>query len=304
MTLPTALDDILRSLQATGDLVDDLTSERDLLLQRLADCEAAPPPPTTPPADPDAMPTYVPSGWKVALAEDFAIDCPKGQFAAVYGPRRIGFYPDTYKTTRHKQGRSTGMYSGAHISVADGICTQHMFVDSSGKSTCSALVPIAVPAGGKWGDAPGMIIQQRVRFEYEPSFKSAHLLWPLSDRSTRPTAEGGGDGEIDFVEFEGGQSIDVFIHHQGATTGSDQKWIPTSTDPRQWNTIEHVWVMGRSCTQIHNGVVAASPYLTRIPATPMHCVLQNEEVLSSGSVITPGDEGFIYTKWIRVLVPV
>jgi hypothetical protein len=289
--------------------IDTLTTRADLTADRLDDIEAAvlastPPPPPAPPAPSSGatITTDVPDGWRETVRQDFTVDCAEGQFAATYpqATSRIGFYPRGYYDTRWKQNRANGQairggeYSADFISVADSICTQRLFVRNN-VVQCSALVPIATPfSSAKWGDSPGMIVEQRSRFLFSDGLKSAHLLWPLSNDSTP-------DGEIDYPEFESSSLVDCFIHHQGATSGSDQMRLPTSINPREWHTYRLEWRMGSSVGVWCDGAWV-NGYTTRIPATPMHCVLQNESWLSSLAV--PADAtGTVETDWIRVMVP-
>jgi hypothetical protein len=309
--LEAEVDGLARDLAGAHDTVDELAALNATILDQLtqaradlADCRAAqpPPPPPTPPPPPApisgaTITTDTLAGWRETIREDFDIDCAEGGFAGVYPARGIKFYPRPYPDTRRKQLRGGGFYSADYISVKDSICTARMFVDANGATQCNALVPVAVAGNGKWGDAPGMIVEERVRFTYTDGLKSAHLLWPQSDDSTP-------DGEIDDPEFESSRRVECFVHHQGATVGSDQRQIvPTATviNPREWHTYRLMWVMGKSVTIWCDGQQIAH-YTDRIPSTPMHCVLQNESWLASAAV-PANAQGTIETDWIRVWVP-
>lgn len=217
----------------------------------------------------------------------------KVEFDAIYPARNIKRYPDHYPDTRTNQGKSDGGYYNAPITVSGSVLRCHMDV-VNGKARVCAIVPLAQPGNGSWGDAPGMIIEQRARFTYTNGFKSANLLWPQSNNGLR-------DGEIDYVEFEARNTVEAFIHHQGATSGGDQKWFSLGVNPYEWHTYRLVWTMGQRVQIYVDGVLKAD-YATRIPATPMHAVLQNETWLSSLAVPSNAT-GLVEYDWVRVMIP-
>lgn len=240
------------------------------------------------------MPTDVPSGWKVSIAEHFDLDCAsKAEFDSKYPARKILRYPDNYPDTRKNQGKADGGYYTANITVAGSVLTAHMKV-VNGVAQCMSLVPKATN-DGKWGDSPGLIWEECSKFTYTDGFKSAHLSWPKSNDSTP-------DGEIDFPEFDADDDVCAFLHHQGATQGSDQKQFNTDVDPTQWHWYRTIWKMGEYVEFYCDGVLIAPRYTTRIPSTPMHLSLQNETWLSSAPV-PANATGTVSTDWIRVLIP-
>ena len=240
------------------------------------------------------MPNDVPSGWKVAIAEEFDLDVPnKAEFDSKYAARRILRYPDNYPDTRRKMGRTDGGYYTADITVAGSVLTSQMKV-VNGVAQCMSLVPKATD-DGKWGDSPGLIWEECSRFTYSDGFKSAHLSWPKSNDSTP-------DGEIDFPEFDVTDTVSAFLHHQGATVNTDQKHFGTGTRPNDWHWYRTVWKMGQYVEFSIDGQLIAPRYTTRIPSTPMHLSLQNETWLRSDPV-PPNATGLIETDWIRVLIP-
>lgn len=247
--------------------------------------------------------TDVPDGWRETVREDFTVDCAEGQFATTYAGRSIAFYPRGYYDTRYKQNRPNGQairggeYSADFISVARSVLTARMFVRNN-VVQANALVPLANPAGGKWGDSPGMIYEHRSRFTYSDGLKSAHLLWPVTNTSLP-------DGEIDYPEFESNKPVQCFVHHQGATTGGDQAQLVATgilvIDPTQWHTYRLEWEPGVWVRIWCDGALI-NAYTNRIPAKAMHLVLQNESWLDTRPI--PADaHGTMETDWIRVMVP-
>lgn len=251
---------------------------------------------TQPPVGPSGanITTDVPAGYRQVINENFDIAATnKAAFDSIYPARNIKRYPDNYPDTRTKQGKADGGYYNAPIDVQGGVLNIRMDV-VNGKGRVAAIVPLAQPGNGLWGDNAGFIIEERTRFTYTDGFKSAHLTWPASNDSTP-------DGEIDFAEFDARNNVGVFIHHQGSTTGSDQKFFDLGVKPYEWHTYRMEWVMGQRVRIWVDGVLKVD-YTTRIPATPMHIVLQNETWLSS-SPVPSNATGLVETDWIRVLVP-
>lgn len=241
--------------------------------------------------------TDVPSGWRVTITENFDISCAdKAAFDATYPSRGIKRYPDHYPDTRTNQGKTDGGYYNAPIRVTGGVLKIEMDV-VNGKARVGAIVPVPT-ATGTWGDSPGVIVEERSRFTLDPGFKAAHLLWPQSNKSNP-------DGEIDYPEFNGPAGpVSAFIHYQNPTTSGEQKAIGTTIDPRQWHTYRTVWKMGQSVAFYCDGALISPTWTARVPATPMHIVLQNETILGTGTV-GPGAsaKGLVETDWIRVMVP-
>jgi hypothetical protein len=307
--LAATLTQFVADYDAMSVTLAQMSADYDALALELEECRAAHQPPPGPISG-AVITTDTPTGWRETIREDFLMDCGEGQFAGIYTPRGIKHYPRPYKDTRWNQNRQNGQtirggeYSADFISVKDSICTQRMFVRNN-IVQCSALVPVAVAGNGTWGDAPGMIYEHRSRFTYTDGLKSAHLLWPKTGTNTTgANPPPGGNGEIDYPEFQVAERVECYVHHQNATAGNDQKQMVPSTvhmDPREWRTYRLVWVMGVSVTIWCDGELVAW-YTNRIPSSPMHLVLQNESWLDSRAI--PADaHGTIETDWIRVLVP-
>jgi hypothetical protein len=262
-----------------------------------------PPPVIEPPPPSSGMTTDIPSGWKQMIQEDFNIDCAEGQFASVYGPRRIKFYPTGYRDTFNR-----GDYTGAYISVANGVCRQRLFV-RNGRGVVSALVPIANPNGGQpWGSVNSMIFEERVKWTFSSlaanraGFKAAHLMWPqLQNNLTY--------GEIDWPELDAssGNPTEVkgYIHRINATSGGDQTVATPVPDisPTVWHTYRTVWVSGQYVDFYCDGVLILHS-TNRVPNTPFRLALQNETSMANNDPLDPNATCFVDTDWIRVLIPV
>ena len=262
------------------------------------------------------MTTDVPQGWKRVIDEDFLLDCAEGAFKDVYGPRKIGFYPGPNETSYaaygtasggtagYKDTSARGTYTGKFISVANGICSQRLWQDTAaGKIWVSAIIPFANISGtAKWGDSPGLIIEEHSRFTMDAGFKAAHLLWPVSNTSNP-------DGELDWPEFDGG-TVKGFIHHQNPNVNGIQTVITPSPaiDQAQWHTYRTEWMPANYVKYYCDGVLIGSMTGSKVPANWMHIVLQNEtSLLKTNNVLNPipaGAKGLVETKWIRVMTPV
>lgn len=269
------------------------------LVARVAKLEAgsSPPPTTGTDVSGASITTDIPAGWRETISETFDLPvADKAAFDAQYLARRITRYPDNYPDTRTKQGKTDGGYYNAPISVSGGILRIPMDV-VNGKARVAAIVP-KIGTVGTWGDTPGAIAEHRSRFTYDDGFKSAHLFWPYSNTSNP-------DGEIDYPEFNGpGGPVKAFLHYQNPTFSGEQKEFVTAIDPRQWHTYRTVWKMGQYVEFYCDGVLIAPRWTTRVPSTPMHCVLQNETKIGTGSVGPAATaKGLVEMAWIRGLVP-
>lgn len=283
------------SLTSAASAINGLIADYDIVVANLAACKAAQTPGDGSGA---SITTDIPTGWRETIRENFDLAVPdKAAFDAQYPARRIKRYPDHYPDTRTKQGKTDGGYYNAPMSVSGGILRIPMDV-VNGKARVAAIVPM-VGSVGTWGDSPGMIVEHRSRFTFDAGFKSAHLLWPQSNTSNP-------DGEIDFPEFDGPPGpVKAFLHYQKPAFSGEQKEFVTSIDPRQWHTYRTVWKMGQYVEFYCDGTLIAPRWTTRVPSTPMHCVLQNETRIGSGTTgPTAASKGLVEMAWIRGLVPV
>ena len=101
-------------------------------------------------------------------------------------------------------------------------------------------------------------------------FKTAWLLWPNSETWPR-------DGEIDFPEGDLNSTVGGFVHHQGATSGSDQDAFSTKTVYTGWHTASTEWTPGKVTFILDGKIIGMTT--KRVPNTPMHWVVQTEACL-------------------------
>ena len=71
------------------------------------------------------------------------------------------------------------------------------------------------------------------------------------------------------------------MHHQNATTGSDQDWFKVAVDVRQWHTYTIEWSPGLVVFRVDGDEIGRTT--KRVPNTPMHWVLQTETSLKTGT---------------------
>ena len=229
--------------------------------------------------DPAAGTTRAPRGnlpgWKQLFVDDFDTNVPLGSFPAVVSST-WGAYRYPAKDTSKR-----GTYSPERVvSVAGGVLTKHLHVEN-GNPLVAALTP-KVPGTSKYGQLYG---RYEVRFRADslaPGYKLAWMLWPDSGTTTTGASGGGGNGEIDFPERETNDPyVWGFVHHQNATTGSDQDWFKVAVDVRQWHTYTIEWSPGLVVFKLDGNEIGRTT--KRVPNTPMHWVLQSETSLKTAT---------------------
>jgi hypothetical protein len=193
---------------------------------------------------------------------------------------RYVFYPSPWKDT---SGRGT--YAGSsRSSVANGILNVSLGVDATGPRS-TAFIPL-LPGGENQLYGRYAI---RFRADANPGWKTAWLLWPSVDANW-PSA-----GEIDFPEGNLNGTISAYMHRQGATSGSDQDAYGTTATYTSWHTAVIEWAP-TGVTFILDGTVIGQS-TSRIPAGPMHLVIQSETSMDS---TTPATLAPIQIDWISV----
>jgi hypothetical protein len=247
---------------------------------------AAPPPPPPPSADPsgEAMPTGDLPGWHQIFTDDFAQDVPLGGFPSAVSTKWKPYpfpWKDTSKNGTYWPEKGISEHGGMmdlwlHTETVNGV-TYHI------SEAPQPILPIATR-----GQLYGRYV---IRFKADPvpGYKTAWLLWPDSGLRT--------DGEIDFPEGNLNGTFYAYMHHQDATSGSDQDAYSTGATYTSWHTAVIEWLPTR-CTFILDGRVIGNS-TTRIPSTPMHWVIQTETQLSGGA---PADSasGHVYIDWVAV----
>jgi beta-glucanase (GH16 family) len=218
--------------------------------------------------------------WRLVFDESFSTDAPEGQFLNVYGSRWWAYPSTWHDTTGH------GTYDPNRISVANGVMRMRI-----GGGHVAAPVPKVGPAP-TYGRLYGRYV---VRFRADPvrGYKTAWLLWP--DSESWPA-----DGEVDWPEGNLDGTMSAFLHHRGATLGSDQEEFKTSARYSDWHTAVTEWTPGRVRFLLDGNVIGEST--TRVPDTPMHWVLQTE-TSTDGTIPDPAAQSIVQVDWVRALAP-
>jgi hypothetical protein len=251
----------------------------------------------------ECLPVRALSGWKQVFTDDFSNSVPLGGFSGCDSNRRScsGLpaavrakwfaYPD-----RAKDSAGTGTYMPSRVmSIKNGLMNLHLHSEN-GSRLVSAPVPIIPGAVGSEGGLLYGRYAIRFRADRLVGYKTSFLLWP--DSEVWP-----GDGEIDFPEADLAgtrwSTMYGFVHHQGATSGSDQDWHGSGVPYGVWHTAVIEWLPSRVSFLLDGRKIGSST--SRLPNTPMHWVLQTpttDSILASLS--TSGD---VQIDWVAVWKP-
>jgi hypothetical protein len=212
-----------------------------------------------------AMPVGDLPGWNQVFANDFNTNVSLGDFpGSAYG-NEFSVYADNTPDTAGQQGAPSRYEPSQVISVSNGLLNLYLHT-ANGTPMGAAILP-TIPGNHLYG-------KYTVRFRSDSleGFKVAWLLWP--DDGVWP-----GNGEIDFPEGDLSGSISAFMHHQGATSGSDQDAYSSPATFTSWHTASIEWTPDSVNFILDGKSIGTST--TRIPDTPMHWVLQTESCLTS-----------------------
>jgi beta-glucanase (GH16 family) len=226
------------------------------------------------------MPVGDLAGWKQIFTDDFTKPVPLGSFPAAVSSKWSA-YPSG---SRDSSGR--GRYSPDKVlSVSGGML--NMFIHSEGGTHLVAAALPELTAKATYGQLYG---RYAVRFRADAltGYKTAWLLWPDSGRWPR-------DGEIDFPEGNLDDVIKSYVHHQGASSSSDQDVFTTSARYSGWHTAITEWTPGKVVFLLDDQIVGQTT--TRVPNTPMHWVLQTETALE-GAAPTASTQGNVQIDWV------
>jgi beta-glucanase (GH16 family) len=225
-------------------------------------------------------------GWHQVFADDFLTDVPLGSFPGAVSAR-WGAYGDGW----HDTSGNGRYYCSRVCSVQNGLLDIHIHTEN-GVHMVAAPFPLIPGASARNGQLYG---RYAVRFRADalPAYKTAFLLWP--DSGSWP-----GDGEIDFPEANLTNPICAYMHHVGASSGSDQDRYCSSAGYGAWHTAVIDWTAGRVAFSLDGMTLGVST--SRVPDTPMHWVLQTETGLDG---IAPADStaGDIQIDWVAVYRP-
>jgi hypothetical protein len=242
------------------------------------------------PIDPSgqSMPTGNIAGWHQVFADDFSQNVPLGRFPSAVQSRWGNSYPDGWKDTT---GSGTYMPSKV-VSIANGIMNMHVHTEN-GVHMVAAPAPTIPGAPGNEGGLHYGRYVVRFRADAVAGYKTAWLLWP--DSESWPS-----DGEIDFPEGDLNGTIGGFVHHQGASSGSDQAAFDTNVRYTGWHTATITWLPSGVTFQLDGNTIGKET--VGVPNTPMHLVLQTETSTdASGPSNSAG--GNVQIDWISVYSP-
>lgn len=272
------------------------------------DTDSAADPVSTPSATTTARASDVPMpvgdipGWHQIFADDFPTRVPVGGFSGCDNttdrvctglPSSVAAkwwaYPDGWTDT---SGKGTYMPSKV-MSIDNGMMHLHLHT-ADGVHMVAAPVPrLPDPVGSEGGQLYGRYAIRFMVAAPTDSFKLAWLLWPDSENFPR-------DGEIDYPEGQLNGALTAYMHHQGATSDSDQDEFDTPVPVSSgWHTSVVEWTAS-TCRFILDGTTIGAS-TSRIPNTPMHLVLQSETVPDRDTSGTATAD--IYVAWVAIYQP-
>ena len=225
--------------------------------------------------------------WRQVFLDDFTVDVPLGGFPARVDSK-WGAYPSPWTDT---SGR--GMYAPERVvSIDDGVLRKNLRTEN-GRPLVSALQPKLAGVG-----TDGMLYgryEVRARFDRLPGYKAAWLLWPSAGNSFWPA-----HGEVDWPEMDLDSSrVMGFVHHWGATSGSDQSWGRVDTNPQDWHTYTIEWSpgpTGRGLMVMYFDGAEVMRVTERVPQEPLRWVIQTE----TSKKVHPDSatSGFVEIDWV------
>lgn len=261
--------------------------------------------PSSPPAciSGECAPGDLP-GWQQVFMDDFATNVPVGGFSNcdAYWHQCFGLpadvrakwfaYPDGWKDSK-----GTGTYTPSKVmSIQNGLMNLYLHSENGVRMVAA---PEPIIAGGV-GSQGGLLYGRyaiRFRADLLAGYETAFMLWPDSEVWPR-------DGEIDFPEGDlaGSQwsTMYAYVHHQGATSSSDQDWFASGVPYGNWHTLIVEWLPSR-VTFILDGRTLGTT-TSGIPNTPLHWILQtptSDDVLASLSTA-----GNLQIDWVAAWKPV
>lgn len=242
-------------------------------------------------------------GWTQVFTDDFTTNVPVGGFSNCnsYYHQCFGLpadvrskwfaFPDGWKDA---SGNGTYMPSKV-MSIQNGVMNLYLHSEN-GVRMVAAPQPI-IPVGE--GPDTGLLYgRYAIRFRADPlvGYETTFLLWPDSEVWPR-------DGEIDWPEGDlaGTQwsTMNAYMHHQGATSGSDQDAFASGVPYGAWHTLVIEWLPTRVSFIIDGRTIGTST--TRIPNTPMHWVLQTPTSLDALASLSTA--GHLQIDWVAVWKP-
>lgn len=241
-------------------------------------------------------------GWRQVFVDDFGSSVPLGGFSGCVASSRqcSGLpadvrakwfaYPDGWKDSY------VGTYMPSRVmSVQGGLMNLYLHSENGSRLVAAPEPIVAGSVGPEGGQLYGRYAI-RFRADQLAGYKTSWMLWPDSEVWPR-------DGEIDFPEGDlaGTQwsTMYGFVHHQGATSSSDQDWFNSGVAYGDWHTAVIEWLPGRVSFSLDGRLVGTTT--TAVPDTPMHLVLQTPTTDSFLAAL--GTAGNVQIDWIAIWTP-
>jgi chitodextrinase len=248
-------------------------------------------PPTPSGLCPTPMPVGDLPGFTQVFTDNFTTNVPLGSFPQAVSGKWYA-YPYSWKDTS-----GNGTYDPASgLSVHDGTLDMWLHTLANGEHVAEAPVPITVPGSHTYG-AGQLYGRFSACFKADAvsGYKTAWLLWPNSENWPN-------DGEIDFPEGSLTGNIEAFMHWQGGTSGSSQDAYSTSLpEAGAWHVVTIEWTPSYVSFVLDGVQIGRSTDPSRIPATPMHWVLQTET--QSSVIPTTASNGHVLVDWVAAWRP-
>lgn len=219
-------------------------------------------------------------GWHQTYAEDFRAPTSIGSWRDVRScPSDAASNPSYANLCLYGDGwagtPNTGTYYPSRsVSTSNGLLDYYLHTETI-NGTATHIIDAAEPriagssaVGSGGGQLYGRYIV-RARWDSTYGYHISFCLWP--DSGNWPH-----DGEIDWPEADMDQtSLSAFMHWQGGTSGGSQDAYTTSgVNPSQWHDYEIDWTSSAVTFKLDGTTVGQSTDRSKIPATPMHWVLQ------------------------------
>lgn len=229
-------------------------------------------------------------GYHVVFSDDFTARCPAGSFPRCTHGRWTAYstgWPDT---------SGNGTYDCSRV------CSEHNGVldlylhSEGGEHLVAAPEPILAVGAHDYGT--GLRAgRYTIAFKADalPCYKTAWLLWP--DSGVWP-----GTGEIDFPEGRLDGTISAFMHHRGATSGSNQDAYSTVAKYSRWHVAVIEWRPDRGYANFFLDGFPIGYSTAAVPNTAMHWVLQTETG-TSGCTPRNSTSGHVLVDFVQVEVP-
>jgi Glycosyl hydrolases family 16 len=245
------------------------------------------------PAALQAMPVGDLPGWKQIFTEDFTKgDVPLGAFPgpAYQANWSAGYKDGTPDTAGQTSGGKSGYYPSKVLSVTNG--TLDWFMHSENGVFMGAAPTPKIPNASTAPPRANSLLYGRVSVRFKADslagYKTAWLFWPDSGVWPR-------DGEIDFPEGDLADTLYGAAHFANPDPSAFDQFDSTSPFT-SWHVATTEWSPGRVEFLLDGQSLGVST--TRIPATPMHYILQTEACLPTCPL--PQTQGHVSLDWIAI----